>query len=106
MQIADFPSCCGARIIHDFFNGDLNATRLNVLIKEIKSSRAGIVIAITSSREGRQQKAAELLEAKGFKKVIHNTNPNTDRKTLLWVLDLTQKPKKTPPARISRPSRD
>lgn len=102
MELANFPSCSGARILHDFFHGDLNSIKLDALIANAKASRVGIVIAITSSREGRQQKAATLLVAKGFKKVVHNTNPNTTRDTLLWVLDLTEKSKVTPSTKLLR----
>lgn len=90
MNIEDFPSCCGARIIHDFFHGDLTAKTLDKNLNSIKEENAGIVVAITSERTARQKKAGELLKARGFKKVLTQMNPNTDRKINLWALDLTK----------------
>lgn len=92
MDIENFPSCCGARIIHDFFHGDLTATALDKTLTAIKEENVGIVVAITSESTKRQKKAGELLKARGFKKVVAQMNPNTDRKINLWALDLTRNP--------------
>lgn len=97
MQIESFPSCCGARIVHDFFHGDLTAKSLDKTLTAIKDENVGIVVAITSERTPKQRKAGELLQNRGFKKVFSPTNPNTDRQINLWALDLTKNPSRKRP---------
>lgn len=106
MQVAEFPLCCGARILYDFFHGELNAETIEKTIKRLKDDHnVGIIIAITSKRTPNQRKAGKLLEGRGFEKIIEQNNPNTDRDILLWVLDTTKR-KKVKRPRIKRVSQE
>ena len=105
MQVGQFPLCCGARILYDFFHGELNAKIIDNKIKELKEENVGIIIAITSKRTPNQVKAGKLLEARGFKSIIEQNNPNTDRNITLWALDTTKR-RQTKKPKIRRISQE
>lgn len=91
MQVGTFPLCCGARILYDFFHGELTAKSLDETIKDLKDNNVGIILAITSKRTPNQVKAGKLFATRNFKKIVEQNNPNSHRDITLWVLDTTKR---------------
>lgn len=89
MRLNQFPSCCGAGILHslDYWNGSPFREQLKEKIKQAIRNDWGMIFVITNAE---QRGRVITLVSKGFKKISTFKNPKHNSTLSVWALNLNK----------------